>query len=207
MRKYSHWTPKYILNRIRQIIYYRNHKHLPWLNKEANEYLDNIINKKYSVIEFGGGRSTNYFLQKVDNLITIEHDKYYYDKLRNQNLSLINKKKYAIYHLTKEDSFISFINKIKDQSIDLVLVDSMYRYSVVKNILSKIKDNGLLIIDNIGRFIPTNTNCPIDSGREKNKFLNQSWKDLFEQIIFKNYSIKITTDGVSDTAFIQKNFI
>ena len=64
-RKYSHITLRYILNRIKQWNYERTHKDLPWLNKNGNEYLEKIIHKDWRVVEFGGGRSSSFFLKKV----------------------------------------------------------------------------------------------------------------------------------------------
>lgn len=203
-RKYSHITPRYILNRIKQWNYERTHKDLPWLNKNGNEYLEKIICKDWRVVEFGGGRSSSFFLKKVQKLITIEHDYKYYKKIKENNSKYIDNNQFEIYNLNKKEEFLNFINNLDSQSLDLVFVDSIFRYLVTSTILDKIKINGFLIVDNINRFIPTNTFTPIDSGRKENEFLNSEWKKLFKEKLLEKYSLKITSDGVSDTGFFIK---
>tara|TARA_B100000902_G_C27313077_1_gene919590 strand:+ start:2431 stop:3057 length:627 start_codon:yes stop_codon:yes gene_type:complete len=205
-RSFSHWTPRYIFNRVRQFIYYKNHKNLPWLNKDGNDYLNKIIHHDWKVIEFGAGQSSGFFLKKIQKLISIEHNYEFYKKIKKNNLDHIKNNKFIFHYLKEKKDFLNFINSLDDESVDMVFVDSIFRYLVTSNILDKIKIDGFLILDNVNRFIPTNTHTPVDSGRKKNEFLDNKWEKLFKEKIFKKFETKITSDGISDTGFFVKKF-
>ena len=42
-KRFTHWTPRYIYNRISVMIYEKKYPELPWLTKESNHFIKNYI--------------------------------------------------------------------------------------------------------------------------------------------------------------------
>jgi len=68
MRSFQHWTPRYIWNRLALMAHERQHPDLPWLTRAMIENLDTWLRPDDVGLEFGSGRSTVWFAQKVGHL-------------------------------------------------------------------------------------------------------------------------------------------
>jgi len=152
----------------------------PWITFGAREYLKNIIHSKMKVFEFGSGGSTLYFLDNVSELVSVEHDKAWFNlvqsQLKNVKLSTftgllalpilieepIENPNYGdpemylssdIGFLNKYSfiDYVSCIDKYPNEYFDIVSVDGRARPSCIKHSLSKIKTNGYLMLDNSDR--------------------------------------------------------
>jgi hypothetical protein len=64
---------------------------LPWITFDAIKYLQNFINSKSVVFEFGGGGSTLFFLKNQATVYTVEHDENWFKKLEE----IVSEKKYT----------------------------------------------------------------------------------------------------------------
>lgn len=195
----SHWTPHYIYNRVKLFINERIHPDWPWLVREAVLYLDNLLTKESVGLEFGSGRSTIWFAKRIKKLISIEHDKNWFDKIeseiKKQNINNID------YRLKTEKKYTDIFNEIKDNSLDFVLVDGLLRDVCVKKSIPKIKNGGLLIIDNINWFAPSDSRSP--ASKRNNEFDSEIWREVFEKDI-KNWRKIWTSNGVFDTLIVFK---
>lgn len=68
MKKISHWTPQYMLDRLALHFYYSTHKEEPWLTPEANNIPATLLRPIDPMMEFGSGRSTLWFAKKEKSL-------------------------------------------------------------------------------------------------------------------------------------------
>lgn len=59
---------------------------VPWFTYSATRYLSSIVQSNYRVLEFGAGNSTLWWAERVSEVITVEHDPNWADKVRNRNL-------------------------------------------------------------------------------------------------------------------------
>lgn len=145
---------------------------VPWVNFETKEWLDRWVNKEMVIFEYGSGGSTFYFLKKAKKIVSVEHDKSWYQKvvakLNNQKI-----KNFEFYCLPPEDvldgdnklylssdenyknkSFKKYaekINEYPDNFFDLIIVDGRARNGCMINVLPKIKNNGYVLLDNSER--------------------------------------------------------
>jgi hypothetical protein len=69
-----HWTPRYVFNRLNVIVYQRMHAGHPWLTAQAISLLDGLLRPIDVGLEWGSGRSTAWFGQRISALTSIEHD-------------------------------------------------------------------------------------------------------------------------------------
>ena len=202
----KHWTPTYILNRIKTGIYWKLNQDKPWLTKKANEYLDKNLNKQMVGLEFGSGRSTIFFAKKLNKLISVENNKEWYTKVQ----SLLEEQKiknvdYRIANVDNDNPDISdyhnIIDEFNDEYFDFILVDGVIRDLCALKAVCKLKSGGLLVIDNVNWFFPSNSIAP-NSVPIDGTLIGRNWSVVYGKI--KNWKKIWTTNGVTDTAIYIK---
>ena len=161
MRRMRHRTPRYVYNRTRQMWSEHAHPDYPWLTPEAVRLLTSMLRRSDRGAEFGSGRSTIWFAERVGHLTSVEHDKLWHQRVsaRLRELGLAN----VDYILAPRDQppefgeiskYASTVLAFDDATVDFALVDGLYREHVTKFIIPKIRPGGLLIIDNVNWYLP-----------------------------------------------------
>lgn len=116
-----------------------------------------------------------WFAKRVNKLISIEHDKKWFNwvlkRLQEEKLNNVR------YHLKSESDYLDVFKETEDNSLDFVLIDGLRRDEAAKLSVSKLKNGGILIIDNINWFIPSNSYSP--SSKRDNNFESEIWKDFW----------------------------
>jgi len=136
---------------------------IPWMTFSAIDYLSNYLKKDMELFEYGSGGSTLFFAERVRKIISIEHDKSWYeyeikilDELNNLELHLIEPDENGIYK-NKRDGyqnlyFDNYVNTIdKYDMFDVIIVDGRQRNICFKKALQHIKKNGIIVFDNFDR--------------------------------------------------------
>jgi predicted O-methyltransferase YrrM len=167
MRKIAHRTPPYIYHRTRQMLYERGHRDDPWLTPAAIRLLESLLRPADRGAEFGSGRSTIWFAERVAALTSVEHDEQWYEavsaKLKERRLANVD------YILARPDQPVELGGQstyartalgLPDAGLDFALVDGHYRDYSAKFILPKIKSGGILIIDNVNWYLPSKSRAP-----------------------------------------------
>lgn len=202
----SYLTPRYIINRANLFLYTQLNPGLPWLTKEAIHLLNQLIKPTDVLLEFGSGRSTIWFAQKCAKVISVEHHAGWHEKVSQQ---LKEKKLTNVdYRLRAEDDesdpenaeYCRIFNELRPGSIDIALVDGKHRaYTAIKS-LPLLKSGGILLIDNVNWFLPSNTHSPASVKTEKD--MTEEWTEVYDAI--KDYRSIWTSNGITDTAFYFK---
>lgn len=120
---------------------------MPWLNYGVFNFLKERLHKDHVLFEYGSGASTLYFSKKVKQVISVEHDKSWYEKVRMQLPPN------AEIHFETLDENGNYAKKILDfdQQFDIVLIDGRDRLNCIKNAVSKLSESGVIILDNSNR--------------------------------------------------------
>lgn len=210
MRSFSHWTPRYIGSRIAEKYYYTAHPDHPWLTRTANEILAAYLKKSDIGLEFGSGRSTVWFSKRVGHLTSVEHDKVWFQKvsqiLKDNNLNNID---YYLHPRNLADEqggetdYVKVFQRIKTDSVDFVLIDGIYRDFCALESIRVIRSGGVMIIDNVNRYLPSDSYAPNSRTLEDGP-KGQTWEKVYQTI--SQWRKIRTTSGVSDTAFFFKPF-
>lgn len=180
---------------------------LPWFTDDSILFLNNLfkwypkeINKELTLLEFGGGNSTLYFLQKNCKILTVESNDEFIKDLYSLAISTGATAKIVESLSQVEESFLNFdliILKAKSydeigSSIfgivnwDIIVNDGISRKEVLQMFYKESK-NSILILDNCeycanwGRL--ARSSAKVDTVRVYREFLrNNDWnKYLFEQ--------------------------
>ncbi|MHA1665024.1 MAG: hypothetical protein ACTSVW_04250 [Candidatus Njordarchaeales archaeon] len=143
-KTFSHWTLKYLLYRLKRHLYELTHPSYPWLTPQANTILAGWLRSNHVGFEWGAGRSTIWFARRCRHLTSIEHDPIWYKKVRKKLLEL-NLRNVNLIFAKEKERYINVIDNFRDESLDFILVDGMYRDECALRAIRKIKPGGILI--------------------------------------------------------------
>ncbi len=188
--------PRYIVARIKNYLYFRNNKDLPWMTKEANDFLIKNLKKDMVLLEFGSGRSTHFYASNVEQVFSREHHKEWFEKVSNDLKHFYN----VDYKFYESLDTYADTSEIEDNSLDIVIVDGRNRVNCLLNSIDKLKIGGLLVLDNAERYMIYPTLSPAKYVRDDR---NQKWIEA-EKILKDRFWRYDTTDNVSDTLFFFK---
>lgn len=124
-----------------------NLKPIPWFTYSVIDFLKSKVNSNLSVLEFGSGNSTFFFADKSRAVISLEHNKEWYEKILSkapENIKLI-------YTSSENaDVFLSPLTEIKNK-FDVIVVDSIFRNECIKGCLNYLTEQGIILLDDSER--------------------------------------------------------
>jgi len=125
----------------------------PWMSEEEINLIKKHLNPDDVMLEWGSGGSTNYFPQFVKDYYSIEHDKKWFNEIK-QNLPL-NTKYYFVdldSQLTaptqkyQVQTYIDFVDTLNIDKFDKVLIDGRGRGWCAEKIIPYLKENSIVFI-------------------------------------------------------------
>lgn len=120
---------------------------IPWFSYPFIDFLTPRLTKDLVLFEFGSGSSTSFFAERVKQVISIEHNKEWYEivnKIKRDNVELI---------LSDSDSVSDYLNYFNDLKgkVDIAIVDGLHRNECLINALEKLSENGVIVLDDSER--------------------------------------------------------
>jgi hypothetical protein len=207
-KSFKHWTLHYLINRALEILYIKIKPNEPWFTKRANFILPLLVKKTDIGLEWGSGRSTIWFAKRIAHLTSIEHNKEWHEiifsKLQNEHIKNVDYLFIQTEELKDTDGngeYVRLIDRFSNNSLDIVVVDGIYRDLCAYSAIDKICPGGLLILDDVYRYLPSNSIAPY-SIPVNGEPVSLIWKD-FKKLV-KNWRCIWTSDGVHDTAIFIK---
>lgn len=126
-------------------------KEIPWLTEEAISFLNVFLTNKpnIKILEFGSGGSTIWLSKKTKFLTSIEHNKDWYDLIKN--FISTNIECNPVDYRLLEKPYYHVCNEFPDEYFDFILVDGHNRVLCIKNSIRILKKNGIIMLDNAER--------------------------------------------------------
>ncbi len=115
----------------------------PWLVYSAISHLSPRIAGK-RVFEYGSGMSTLWFSDHAGEVIAVESNPEWYNRVRRFTASL---KRTQVTLADSKDEYVNAISRVGGQ-FDVVLIDGMYRIDCVIAVRNYLRQGGLVIVDN-----------------------------------------------------------
>lgn len=199
IQRISHWNFQYIYSRIKLFFLERKYTDEPWLVHEANEFIDKFLQRDFLCVEWGSGRSTKWLALRCQSVISIEHNDEWYEKVSNSVKSLGNVR---LLNRELSESYIDISYELDDNSVNMCLVDGRLRSKCAISIADKIKPGGILVIDNIDRYIPTSFATPC----RRDDYASVEWQDFHCRMI-NSWEERVFSNGVTSTAIWVKPHI
>lgn len=205
MRRFRHWTPTYIRDRIAVMRYERANPEAPWLTQEMTQVLNSWLERHHVGLEFGSGRSTLWFAARVRRLTSIEHDLAWHAAIspRLAELRLMDIVDYRLYGDGASDGkgtrYVGVVDEFPAESLDFVLVDGMCRDHCALASIPRVKRGGWLIVDNINWYVPRKEKSRSPNSRSlTDGYASDVWREFHERV--GEWRSIWTCNGVTDTA-------
>ncbi|MFZ1517646.1 MAG: class I SAM-dependent methyltransferase [Ignavibacteriaceae bacterium] len=125
----------------------KNKNPIPWFSYPFIDFLTPRLTKDLVLFEFGSGNSTLFFAKRVKEVISVEHNKEWYqivNSTKPSNVKLIQ---------TESDSvtdYVGYFSSLKEK-VDIIIVDGLHRNECLINSINKLSENGVIILDDSER--------------------------------------------------------
>ena len=149
------------------------HPERPWTTPASIIFFEKVLTKEMTGLEYGSGRSTVFFANKLKKLISIEHHTAWHEKVekllatRNlnnveyllipeQDISVANEEVdletilITLNGSEERHEFANYYNKVNDYAdeyFDFVLIDGRARVKCGLNAIKKLKNGGIFVLD------------------------------------------------------------
>lgn len=149
---------------------------IPWIAFDAIDHLNTLSLRSKRIFEWGSGGSTLFWLKKGAYVVSVEHNRQWYEKMKLiiKDMNRVDYKliepeivcdmspdlfdpsdpnSYLSSTSNKQDyyKYVSYIDQFENNCFDIILIDGRARPSCIKHAVNKIKTGGILILDNSDR--------------------------------------------------------
>jgi len=201
MRTANHLTLRYVRDRGVAWLYQRRHPDSPWLTAQAISLLRLLLRPTDCGLEFGSGRSTLWLSRRTAHLVSVETSPRWSARIA-ANLQRLDLARQAELHLVPADedrpndpereAYLAFAAPAN--SLDYVLVDAVYRGECALRAATALRPGGLLVVDNVERYLPSTTRAPERLRSEPTAV----WLEVQRRVA--DWRRIWTSNGVCDTA-------
>lgn len=120
---------------------------IPWVTYSFIDFIADRIKSDHNVFEFGSGNSTFYYAKRARRVVSVEHDKLWFDKIS----ALTPANSEMIYCELHENGEYSQKPLSLEQKFDIVIVDGRDRVNCCYHSLGALSENGVVILDDSER--------------------------------------------------------
>lgn len=124
-----------------------NNNPIPWVTYSFIDFIKERIKKEHSVFEFGSGNSTYFYAKYAGKVVSVEHDKAWYDKIVNTQTENAE----MIYTELKTDGDYCRMPVKLDQQFDIIIVDGRDRVNCCKQAVNALTPGGVVVLDDSER--------------------------------------------------------
>jgi hypothetical protein len=120
----------------------RDGREIPWFSYPAIEYLDQLDFSGRTVFEFGAGNSSLYWSRRAARVVSVEHDRAWYERLR------VRLPAGHELHLVEDPGEYPRVLARYAERFDVIVVDGIMRRACCAAAVAHLAPGGLVILDN-----------------------------------------------------------
>jgi hypothetical protein len=120
---------------------------IPWVTYSFIDFIESHLKKSLSVFEFGSGNSTFFYAKYAAQVVSVEHDKEWYQKIvstKPGNAEMI------FCELVRDGDYCRMPLKLK-KKFDIIIVDGRDRVNCCKQAVDAVSANGVIVLDDSER--------------------------------------------------------
>jgi hypothetical protein len=120
---------------------------IPWVTYSFIDFVKERINSSQTIFEFGSGNSTLFYAKRAGKVVSVEHDKNWFDMIyagKPSNSELI------FCELEDDGKYCRMAGSF-DEKFQIIIVDGRDRSNCCKQSLSALAADGVLILDDSER--------------------------------------------------------
>ena len=121
-------------------------KPIPWTTYSFIEFIKSYLKPDMFLFEYGSGNSTLFYADYVQQLISVEHDPKWYDKIKfliSDNCKLI------FSEITSEEYVCP--DELKKNKFDVIIIDGRRRNECIMKSELSLKETGIMVLDDSER--------------------------------------------------------
>lgn len=137
---------------------------LPWFSYSSIDFLDSWLEPHMTVFEWGSGGSTLFFARRVKQVVSVEHDPVWHERLGDRlrtadidNVTLLLRS--ASFDDARAFAASEFAAGLPDGTADVVVIDSYdavtphpFRPILLPIALQRVSSRGLVVLDDSSRY-------------------------------------------------------
>lgn len=141
---------------------------IPWITFRACNWLAQLVRDTHRVFEWGSGGSTLFWCDRVEQVVSVEHDTEWYRVVKQiqrqeevKNCEYILAKPFASeiegdYSSIRSPGkdfcdYVHVIDRFPNHCFDFILIDGRVRVACIRQAIPKLMPGGYLIVDNSDR--------------------------------------------------------
>ncbi len=120
---------------------------IPWVTYSFIDFIKERIKKQHTVFEFGSGNSTFFYAKYAGIVVSVEHDKEWYDKIvkdKPENSEMI------FCELVRGGDYCHMPAKLEEK-FDIIIVDGRDRVNCCKQAVDALTPEGVVVLDDSER--------------------------------------------------------
>jgi hypothetical protein len=193
--RWSHWTARYAVDRVRLAAHERLHAGEPWLTGQAVQLLEQLLRPEDRTFEWGSGRSTSWFASRTASVHSVEHEAAWHARVQGEVAGFPHVTVELVASTVK--AYVEPLMVVGD--VDIVLVDGLHRDACALMAIQHLTVGGLLVVDNVERYLPSSSRSPEAIG---STFATDEWREFADQTA--PWRRVWTSNGVTDTAIFVR---
>lgn len=125
---------------------------IPFLTNRAIDYMESVIRPEFNIFEWGAGGSTLWFARRAAKIVSVEHQRAWYDKIMQRLIdeNIKNVELLSIPHRPPEQ-YARAILQYPAEYFSLLLIDGRERVRCIEQATDRIRLGGYLVLDNTER--------------------------------------------------------
>ncbi|MBD1394160.1 O-methyltransferase [Mucilaginibacter glaciei] len=122
---------------------------IPWVTYSFIDFIKDRLNKAHTVFEFGSGNSTYFYAKYAGVVVSVEHDKEWFDKIEQSGKKPENSE--LIYtELVRGGDYCQMPGKLQEK-FDIIIVDGRDRVNCCKQAVDALSETGVVVLDDSER--------------------------------------------------------
>ncbi|RZK50838.1 MAG: FkbM family methyltransferase [Pedobacter sp.] len=125
----------------------KNDEPIPWVTYSFIDFIKPRLNKSHQIFEYGSGNSTLFYAQYVKQVISVEHDLNWFNKIKDNKA---NNAELYYEELIPNGNYSKKANNMEAQ-FDIIIVDGRDRVNCCKYAISALAASGVIVLDDSER--------------------------------------------------------
>ncbi len=122
---------------------------LPWVTYSFIDFIRRRIDKKQNIFEYGSGSSTAFYAKRAGSVISVEHDKEWFDSVSQKNPANAE----MVFCKLERDGDYAKKAKSLGKKFDIIIVDGRDRVNCCKYGADALSSYGVIVLDDSEREI------------------------------------------------------
>ncbi len=120
---------------------------IPWVTYSFIDFIAERIKKEHTVFEFGSGNSTLYYAKRAKKVVSVEHDRDWFNKISSGKPANSD----MVFCALQSNGDYSKMPASMGQKFDIIIVDGRDRVNCCYHSIQALSETGVVVLDDSER--------------------------------------------------------